>query len=120
MPSVLSAARFHVETLEAGSLTAFELGLEGVVLGAIVVTLPVRIARTLLARGLLRKLQVFPRIAATILAAAAGMAIVVMLAAGSATAWRPLAAASLLVLVAEAWRGRFRVRLTPVTVLGVR
>lgn len=68
--------------------------------------LPLRFARTLLTRGLRRKLLVFPRIAATILTAALGAALLIALAALSAPVWRLLAAVSLALLVAEAWRGR--------------
>ena len=68
--------------------------------------LPLRFARTLLSRGMRRKLLAFPRIASTLLAAAAGVALGIALASRSALAWRLLAAASLMLLAAEAWRAR--------------
>ncbi len=68
--------------------------------------LPARFARTLLTRGLRRKLLVFPRVAGTILVAAIAAAVSIGLAARYATAWRLLAAAGLLAIVSEAWRSR--------------
>lgn len=71
-----------------------------------ILALPVRVLRTLATRGLRRKLLVFPRVAATIVAAAASGLALLLLAARSATAWRALAGLCLATVVAEAWRAR--------------
>lgn len=87
-------------------MTALDLGLEGLLEGAVILWLPARFLVTLATQGLRRKLMVFPRIALAIAAAAAVVAGVIVAAAFSAPLWRALAVASVLALLLEGWRAR--------------